>query len=105
MKSVEMQIAMPRTHEAGKIQNEFLQRPVQDQVQLAAQSIKESREMSQRSTEVDETAHSSIREEGKQHSSQKDGLSRTQEQEQQEQVTEQHLAEHPYKGHRIDLSL
>ena len=104
MRSVEMQIAMPRTHEAGKIQNEFLQRPVQDQVKLAAQNIKESQEMSQRSTEVDETANSSIREEGKQHSSQKDGLSQTQEIE-QEPVIEKHPAEHPYKGHRIDLSL
>lgn len=102
MKSVEMQIALPRTHEAGKIQNEFLQRPVQDQVQLAAQNIKESREMSQRSTGVDETANSSIREEGKQHSSHKDGHSQLQ---QQDQAPEEHPAEHPYKGRRIDLSL
>ncbi|WP_429373101.1 hypothetical protein [Paenibacillus sp. DS2015] len=105
MKSVELQIAVPRTQEAGRIQNELLQRPVQDQVQLAAQNIKESREMSQRSNGVDETTNSSIREEGKQHSSMKDGQTQMQQEQAQAQESEKHPAEHPFKGHHIDLSL
>jgi hypothetical protein len=103
MKSVELQIAVPRTQEAGKIQNEFQQRSTQEQTFLANQQIKESRELRQRSTGVDETVNSSIREEGKQHhSSQQNGQSQSN---QLEQQSEKHPAEHPYKGHHIDLSL
>ncbi|OAB41362.1 hypothetical protein [Paenibacillus glacialis] len=103
MKSVELQIAVPRTQEAGKIQNEFHQRSAQEQSLLMNQQIKESLEMRQRSSGVAETAKSLIREEGKQqHSSESDGQSASN---QQEHSSEHHPAEHPYKGHHIDLSL
>jgi hypothetical protein len=103
MKSVELQIAVPRTQEAGKIQNEFQQKSTQEQTFLANQQIKESRELRQRSPGVDETVNSSIREEGKQqHSSQQNGQSQSS---QLEQQPEKHPAEHPFKGHHIDLSL
>lgn len=103
MKSVELQIAVPRTQEVGKIQNELHQRTAQEQTLLTNQEIKDSRELRQRSSGVDETTNSSIREEGKQQqSSQHDGR---QQNNQQEQSSETQPAEHPYKGHHIDLSL
>ncbi len=103
MKSVELQIAVPRTQEAGKIQNEFHQRSAQEQSLLMNQQIKESRELRHRSSGVADTAKSSIREEGKQqHSSESDGHSPSNH---QDHPSEQHQAEHPYKGHHIDLSL
>ncbi|MNO86589.1 hypothetical protein D3C76_779930 [compost metagenome] len=102
MKSVELQIAVPRTQEVGKVQNELQQRSTQEQTFLTNQQIKESHEMRHRSSNVDETTNSSIREEGKQqHSSQRQGQSHANQQEQ----TEHQPAEHPYKGHHIDLSL
>lgn len=50
LKPVELQIALPRTHDAGKVQNNLQQRPALDQQQLAGQNIKHSQEISLRST-------------------------------------------------------
>lgn len=101
LKSVEMQIAVPRTSEAGKIQQENHQRPTQDQTLLAGEQMKQSRQAAQRSTEVSETAESEIREDGSRQTPEHGGDSSS---ESKEQVTEQ-PAEHPYKGRLLDISL
>lgn len=49
LKPVELQIALPRTHDAGKVQNNLQQRPALDQQQLAGQNVKHSQEISLRS--------------------------------------------------------
>ncbi|MFC7679579.1 hypothetical protein [Paenibacillus sp. GCM10028914] len=100
LKSVEMQIAVPRTSEAGKIQQEHHQRPSQDQTFLASEQMKHSRQAAQRSTEINETAESAIREDGRRQTS----ADERDTSEQKEQTTEQ-PAEHPYKGRILDISL
>ncbi|MDR9854568.1 MULTISPECIES: hypothetical protein [Paenibacillus] len=102
MKPVEMQIAIPRTTEASKIQNDIHHRTSQEQQFLAGQQLKESRELRQRSTGVDETANAAVRDEGKQQSSPKKGSSR---QPSKQEPGEHQDAEHPYKGRRLDVSL
>ncbi|KHF37051.1 hypothetical protein CM49_00557 [Paenibacillus sp. P1XP2] len=57
MKSVEMQIAIPRTTEAGRIQNDIHHRTSQEQEFLAGQQQKEAQELRQKSAGVDETAN------------------------------------------------
>ncbi|MFS0856856.1 MULTISPECIES: hypothetical protein [Paenibacillus] len=101
-KAVELQIAVPRTSEAGRYQNEAQQRPVIDQNLLAEQTAKEANEARQRSEALDETAHTDVR----------DGQSRNKEQQSgsnESEVTSTletvKPAEHPYKGKHIDLSL
>ncbi|MDR0270054.1 MAG: hypothetical protein LBJ26_18440 [Paenibacillus sp.] len=101
MKPVEMQIAIPRTTEAGKIQNDVQHRSSQEQQFLAAQQQKETQELRQRSSGVDETANAAVRDEGKRHS-QKDGSPSDKS---QKEPAEHQDAEHPYKGHRLDVSL
>lgn len=104
MKSVEMQIAVPRTNEAGRIQHEGQQRPHIDQNLLAAENIKKGELERKRTSNLDESAqNTTVRREGKgsseqheEHSHQDDKLI--------EQEKEQ-LAEHPYKGKHIDFSL
>lgn len=64
LKPVELQIALPRTTEAGKLQNESQQRPAIDQHQLAGQNVKQSQELAMRSTEVDESSESALRDGG-----------------------------------------
>jgi hypothetical protein len=103
VKSIELQIAVPRTSEVGRIQNEAQQRPQIDQSMLSAQNVKDSELQRQRSTEVDEGALSSHvkRDEGssaKQQQGQSSGDS-------QDEHDKEKPAEHPYKGHHIDLSL
>ncbi|MEK5417610.1 hypothetical protein BSK49_05885 [Paenibacillus odorifer] len=102
LKPVELQIALPRTTEAGKIQNESQQRPAIDQHQLAGQNVKQSQELAMRSTEVDESSESALRDgggKGNQHS----GGNSSSDKHSNPPATRD--AEHPYKGQRIDLSL
>lgn len=104
MKAVEMQIAVPRTHEAGRIQQEGQQRPLIDQGLLTAENIKQRELERQRSTGVDESANqNTIKREGNSAGHQHQGESSS-EAKQEEQVKE-HQAEHPFKGRHIDLSL
>lgn len=61
LKPVELQIALPRTTDAGKVQHGLQHRPAVDQQQLAGQNVKQSSELAHRSTEVDESAESALR--------------------------------------------
>jgi hypothetical protein len=100
LKPVELQIALPRTHDAAKVQNNQQQRPVLDQQHLAGQNVKHSQEISMRSNEVDESSEPALRDGGNgKHS----GSHADQREPRKQENT--HDAEHPYKGHRIDFSL
>ncbi|MBO2945728.1 hypothetical protein JJQ72_17255 [Paenibacillus sp. F411] len=101
LKSVEMQIAVPRTTEAGKIQQEQHQRPSQEQLFLSAEQLKDSKEAAQRSTEVDQSSDAIMRDGGK-------GGSQSQSQKQGEELPKDHklpAADHPYKGRNLDITL
>lgn len=100
MKPVELQIALPRTHDAGKVQNNLQHRPALDQQQLAGQNVKQSQEIAQRSSEVDESAESALRDGGK---GSRNGSQAYPPKAEKPEDT--HEAEHPFKGHRIDFSL
>lgn len=99
LKSVELQIAVPRTSEAGKIHNDLQQRPYNDQNLLAGEQLKNSRNESQRSTEVSESSEAAIRDDGSRQSSSQ-GRQTSDSEEQQEKP-----AEHPYKGKNFDVTL
>lgn len=104
MKSVEMQIAIPRTSEAGRIQQDQLQRPLNEQTMLAGQNIKDSELERRRSANVDESAHNTtVRREGNASFNQEQ--EREQAEEKQEEREKKHPAEHPFKGRHIDFSL
>lgn len=100
LKSVEMQIAVPRTHEASKMHTESQQRPLNDQTLLAGEQIKKDRADANRSTEVSETAETAVRDDGSRQSAgqQERGSSESGEPAEQQ-------AEHPYKGRNFDVSL
>jgi hypothetical protein len=105
MKPVELQIAVPRTTEASKVQQDYLARHGAEQQLLAGQNMKESEHRRIRSHEVDDSPKSEWREEGR------SSFSDSKEPSNQEQEHEAHVkekpqpAEHPYKGKHIDLSL
>lgn len=101
-KAVELQIAVPRTSEAGRYQSEAQQRPISDQNLLAEQTTKEAKEAGQRSEALAETSHTSVRDghaEGDHYHSGTDTGDAAEEQENLKP------AEHPYKGKHIDLSM
>ncbi|AIQ59200.1 hypothetical protein [Paenibacillus borealis] len=100
LKPVELQIALPRTHDAAKVQNSQQHRPVLDQQQLAGQNVKHSQEIAMRSSEVDESSESALRDGGK--GNHPEGHA---DQRKPRKPEAAHDAEHPFKGHRIDFSL
>ena len=101
IKPVELQIAVPRTTEAGKIQNDLQHRPSIHQQQLAGQNVKMSHEQAQRSSEVEESSETSVRDDGQgeQHSGGNTSSDKKGE------AAKYRDAEHPYKGHSIDFTL
>lgn len=104
MKPVELQIAVPRTTEAGRVQQEVQQRPLIDQSLLSAESIREHEVERKRSSNIDESAHNSTinRDEHPQGGQRQHQSSSGQKHDEQEK---EQPAEHPYKGKHIDLSL
>ncbi|WP_046215386.1 hypothetical protein [Paenibacillus wulumuqiensis] len=99
MRAVELQIAVPRTSDAGKIQQEHLIRPALDQAMLADQLNEQADRMRTKSDGVKESSSASIHDghPGEQHASGR-------QHEQEEAIQEPTPAEHPYKGKHIDLS-
>lgn len=103
MKSVEMQVAVPRTGDAGRVQQDQLHRPILDQSLLSGQTVKDSELERQRSAGVDESAHNlNVRREGNGSASPEQGEARSEGNAEEEE--QEHKAEHPYKGKHIDLS-
>ncbi|MFD1888355.1 hypothetical protein [Paenibacillus wenxiniae] len=100
LRALELQIAVPRTTEASKIQQENLFRPSVEQSILADRTSEETERMRTRSDNVKESASGLIHDghPREQHASQPHHA---------EQQAEEHPitpAEHPYKGKHIDLS-
>ncbi|WP_048602473.1 hypothetical protein [Rubeoparvulum massiliense] len=101
LKAVELQVALPRTQDVGKMQEHLNQKPVVQQEQM----------MLQAEQEVARNRKRAIRKgEGKSVSLQGDRQmgSHNQEQGSHNESTnddDHHPAPHPFKGHRIDISL
>lgn len=98
LKSIEMQIALPRTHDAGKLQEQMQQRGqlLQD---FASESVKKEDEKKMRSVMKQEK-----QEAARFH---KDGKGREQAEQQgakKEKKHKQQTEPHPYKGTRVDFS-
>lgn len=103
LKAVEMQIAVPRTGEAGRIQQDMQHRPVVDQNMLSVEQMKQQEHQRQRSTGVDESAENTTVKREEQQAGQQQGQAQTEEHE--EEQTKERPAVHPFKGKHIDFSL
>lgn len=102
LKPIELQVAIPRTGEAGILQNQLLQKPVHDQTMLAAAAAKQMEEMRKKSQDVKQTETGlKTDRDGQQqgHDHNQDASSN------KDQSESTQTVEHPYKGHHIDLSL
>lgn len=103
LKAVEMQIAVPRTGEAGRIQQDAQHRPAVEQTMLSVEQLKQQELQRQRSTGVDESAENTIVKREGQQSGQNQGQAHADEQE--EEQGKERPATHPFKGKHIDFSL
>ena len=106
-RSVEMQIAIPRTSEAGSVQNHLSQKPVYDQAALAAKSIEQKERQLQQSAKVDEAAEPQIRDDQQRGSKGRRDRSgaKPKSGKTNNASGSPEGNHHPYKGHHIDFSL
>jgi hypothetical protein len=103
-KSIEMQVAIPRTNDAGLMQNQLNQKPVADQSALAEQSKRLTEEQRTRSVKAESPVESRVRNEDQQRRQQGNNHS-GQRQYQRDEKSSPSPSPHPYKGKHIDLSL
>jgi len=110
MRSVEMQIAIPRTSEAGNVQNQLLQKPAYDQAALAAKSIARNERDLKRSVQVSDAAGVKIRDDSPRGSNGGRSFSSSRRKPGSDngaaaEGSSVPSTDHPYKGRHIDLSL
>ena len=103
LKSIDIQLSLSRMRDAGNIQNQLIHKPVDDQVALSIQAQEKIEEQRKKSNQVNKTAEMLV----------KDPMSQGQQSQSHSHKSkhgandedECQPAEHPYKGHRIDISL
>lgn len=110
LKSIEMQIAIPRTSEATAIQNQLNQRPAQEQAAMAEQASKKMKQNRQQSTEIEETAYLNIRDDQSgAHANSDDSRKQKRKRKRQSYASPEAPSAaagiHPFKGKHIDISL
>ncbi|MFC5448367.1 hypothetical protein [Paenibacillus aestuarii] len=112
MKAIDLQFAVHKNDEAGIRQNQLMQKPRQDEALLENQSLQMTELERSRSSRIEESAKSNIKdqrekEHSQSHHGHQSGASHV---ESELAVQSHHVSNvaqsvHPYKGHHIDLSL
>ncbi|KOP82159.1 hypothetical protein ACFFHH_25915 [Cytobacillus solani] len=102
LKSVEMQIALPRTIEAGKIQEQLQQRG-QNMNDIGVQQTQKEEEK-KRSTVIKQEQKGNVKLSQKQQENQQGTNGQQENEEQKEEKEKKQKEYHPYKGTLIDFS-
>lgn len=102
LKAIELQVALPRTIDAGRVQEQLTQKSNVDQQQLAMMNLSEQEHSRIRSTPLIPTNESLAIH---QHHERAKTNQRQQQKQKDKDESKQNEAEHPYKGKHIDLSL
>ncbi|MBO1510387.1 hypothetical protein [Metabacillus bambusae] len=97
LRNIEMQIALPRTHDAGKLQEQLNQRSQLAQEQLANSFQKESDIKRSQVQENSDSEKLHLKKESSEQHQQHNQKKRKKEQKQDENP------DHPYKGKKIDF--
>ncbi|WP_106497600.1 hypothetical protein [Lentibacillus sp. Marseille-P4043] len=97
-KSIEMQVALPRTQDAGKLQDQMTRQNQHSQESLIANQLKQDEQKRKRVNEFAETDKVKVKKD-QDHSNQT-----SQDQQQEEQKQEDQFIDHPYLGNKIDFS-
>lgn len=95
-KSIEMQVALPRAQDAGKLQDQMMKQGQQFQESLAQSQIKQEELKRKKVNESEEIKKARIKKESD------DPNQNKEEQSQEEELS--HTIEHPYLGNKIDFN-
>jgi hypothetical protein len=108
LKPVELQMAIPRATETGKVQQQMQQKPQLDQAMLQEANSKLSDKNAQRTTETEESNQEKVRDEKKDSDKEKDENEKKKGAQTTAKSTtarEAKQPEHPYKGSRLDIKM
>lgn len=104
LKSIDLQFALHKNDEAGFKQNQLSQKPQQDQAVNESQAAALAERERERSQKVDQNPSKGIcqdQDQGKQHNRKGNAKKKAA----SSSAPNLKLADHPFKGHHIDLSL
>ncbi|GIP33095.1 hypothetical protein [Paenibacillus sp. J2TS4] len=104
LKSIDMQLAVHKSPDAGIKQNEIQQKPVQDQSHLANQAAKDTEKERNVAAKSEAAEQAGIRD-GEERRHRKGGNERRRSNKDDSSPVEDKKSEHPYKGKFIDLQL
>ncbi|HHY74650.1 MAG TPA: hypothetical protein GX497_15765 [Bacillus bacterium] len=100
LKLVELQVALPRTQDVGKLQEELQQRARHTQDHLTAEHLKEESDKRKQVNKYDETTKSKLNNDHKGSNGMNDSEKNRKQKKQKQKQQETH---HPYKGNLIDI--
>jgi hypothetical protein len=104
LKSIDTQLSLSRARDVGAIQNHMNQKPTEDQASLALLAQKQLEEDRKKLSKANHKSNeTNIKDQ--QSSDQQGNPNSQQDKSNQKPVEHPHPSEHPYKGHRFDISL
>ncbi|WP_336772250.1 hypothetical protein [Paenibacillus sp. MMO-58] len=104
-KPIDLQWSIPRTPEAGGIQSQSNHKANAELSRLAELASKQTEQLRSKNTGVEQTGGTNVRNNRDRQNGNPYLAKRQQKQEQEETGKTEEKAEHPYKGHHVDISL
>ncbi len=105
MKPIDLQMAIPRATEVGRVQQQMQHKPQQDQAMLQQTNSKDSDLAAQKPTEVDKSDQDAISKDEKKENQNQEQGQKKRARKNKAYAKKPDDAEHPYKGKNLDLSL
>ncbi|WP_435163193.1 hypothetical protein [Paenibacillus glycanilyticus] len=104
-KPIDLQWSIPRTPEAGGMQSQSNHKANAELSRLAELASKQTEQLRSKNTGVEQTGGTNVRNNRDRQSGNPYLAKRKQKREQEETGNAEDKAEHPYKGHHVDISL
>ncbi|GMK48073.1 hypothetical protein [Paenibacillus glycanilyticus] len=104
-KPIDLQWSIPRTPEAGGMQSQSNHKANAELSRLAELASKQTEQLRSKNTGVEQTGGTNVRNNRERQSGNPYLAKRKQKREQEENENAEDKAEHPYKGHHVDISL
>ncbi|NIK68856.1 MULTISPECIES: hypothetical protein [unclassified Paenibacillus] len=104
-KPIDLQWSIPRTPEAGGIQSQSNHKANAEVSRLAELASKQTEQLRSRNTGVEQTGGTNVRNDRERQNGNPYLAKRKQKQGQEESANSEEKAEHPYKGHHVDITL
>lgn len=104
LKAIELQVALPRTQTAGKIQDQLQQRGQVVQNHLSAQQEKTDEQKRKQVSEMEQTVKKRLNNDDETKENHQGSTQSRAKSNKTDETKEENYAQHPYKGNYVDYS-